>query len=73
MYKIEECTGEEVIGSFYGPELSLVTESKSTLYRVDKYLDEKMENGQKYVLVQFQGYPAQCSEWVLKSSIRNVK
>ena len=72
MYRIKDCSGEELVGSFYAPELAKVTTSPDDLYRVERFLDEKVENGQRYVKVQWQGYPIQCATWVLKKNVRNV-
>jgi transposase InsO family protein len=52
MYKIKDCTGEQLEGSFYASELSRVTSSPDDLYKVESYLDEKEENGAKWVKVK---------------------
>ena len=72
MYKIKDCSGTELTGSFYAAELSKVTESESALYIVDKYLDEKVENGRKYVKIHWQGYPRECATWELKSKVTSA-
>ena len=73
MYKIKDCTGSEVIGSFYSAELTKVTDSDTALYVVEKYLDEKTENGKKYVKILWQGYPEECATWELKSKVVALK
>ena len=73
MYKIKDCTGSELTGSFYAAELSKVTESESASYIVDKYLDEKIENGRKYVKILWQGYPKECATWELKSKVTSAR
>ena len=72
MYKIKDCSGEEITGTFYAAELAKVTTSPEDMYKVESFLDEKLENGQRYVKVQWQGYPKNCATWVLKSTIRNI-
>ena len=53
--------------------LSKVTTNADDLYKVERILDEKLENGQRYVKVQWQGYPIQCATWVLKNTVRKVR
>ena len=72
MYRIKDCSGEELVGSFYPAELAKVTTSPNDLYRVERILDEKLENGQRYVKVQWQGYPVRCATWGLKSTVCHV-
>ena len=73
MYKIKDCSGEELEGSWYAPELTRVTTDPDDLYRVERFLDEKEEDGKRYVKVQWQSYPARCATWVLKNTVRNVR
>ena len=72
MYKIKDCGGEEIVGTFYPAEMAKVATTTDDLYRVENFLDEKLENGQRYVKVQWQGFPLKCATWVLKSTLRNV-
>lgn len=72
MYKIKDCSDEEIVGTFYAAELAKVTTSPDDMYRVESFLDEKVENGMRYVKVKWQGYPKHCATWILKSAIRNV-
>ena len=72
MYKIKDCSGSEIVGTFYAPELAKVTTSPEDMFRVEKFLDEKVENGQSYVKVQWEGYPKACSTWVLKNSVKST-
>jgi hypothetical protein len=72
MYKIIDCSGEEIKGSFYFDELKAVDPTGQT-YRIEKILDEKKENGVVYAKVQWENFPKTCAEWVLKSSIETLK
>ena len=72
MYRIKDCAGEELKQAFYAPELIKVTESPEKLHKVERELEEKIENGQKMVRVQWQGWPPHCSTWVPKSSLRDI-
>ena len=73
MYRIKDCSGGELVGSFYAPELAKVTMSADDLYKVERILDEKLENGQRYLKVQWQGYPVHCASWVLKNTVLNIR
>jgi transposase InsO family protein len=72
MYKIKDCSEEELTGSFYAPELARVTTGPDDRYKVEAYLDEKQEDGQRWVKVKWVGYPAKCATWVLKRNVRRV-
>ena len=73
LYKIKDCSGEELQGSFYPAELAKVTESPDELRNIERVLDEKVENGKRMVKVKWQGFPTKCAEWVLKNSIRTIR
>ena len=72
MYKIKDCSEEEVVGSFYASELVLVTTAPEDTYRIKAFLDEKLEDGVKWVQVQWEGYPKACAKWILKSEVTNA-
>jgi hypothetical protein len=72
MYKIKDCSEEEVVGSFYASELVLVTTAPEDTYRIKAFMDEKLEDGVKWVQVQWEGYPKACTQWILKSKITNA-
>jgi hypothetical protein len=72
MYKLADCSGEEILGSFYAKELKNAYYTDD-MYRIEKVLDEKTVNGVKYAKVKWEYYPTKCAEWILKSTIKNVK
>ena len=49
MYKIKDCTGDEIVGSFYASELVNVTTAPEDKYRIKAFLDEKEVEGIKSV------------------------
>jgi len=73
MYKISDCSGDVVIGSYYTEELLKVTHDPKNRYRVEKVIDEAVRNKKRYALVKFVGFPSSCNEWVPKTSIRTIK
>ena len=73
MYKVKDCSEDEVIGSFYADELTKVEGANDSLYRIEKVLDEKMENGVRMIKVKFVGYPERCGKWIHKRDVRTVR
>ena len=73
MYRLKDCADEELVGSFYGQELTKVEGSANALYRIERVLDEKEENGVKMVKVKYVGYPERCGKWMRKRDVRNVR
>lgn len=64
MYRLKDCTGKTMKGSFYSEEQDKVEGNPENTVRMKNILDEKTENGIKYVKVLWKGYPKQCTEWV---------
>ena len=45
MFKVKDCADEELVSTFYGPELTKVEGADEGLYRVERVLGEKVGNG----------------------------
>ena len=73
MYKVSDCGDEEVIGTFYEPELTKVEGAEDGLYRIERVLDEKVENGVRLIKVKYVGYPERCAKWIRKRDVRGVR
>ncbi len=74
MYKVKDCSGEEIRGSFYEPELSKVEERNGgRLYEIEKILETKKENGVEKYLVKYLHYPKSCAVWVNKDAVKTIK
>ena len=69
MYRVSDCSGTVLEGSFYEPELTKVNISR---YPIESILDEKEEGGQKLVKVKYENHPVACAAWVPKSSITRL-
>ena len=72
LYKVTDCTTEEIRGSFYTEELSKVTTDPKDTYRINKILDEVKIGGKKYLKVNWVSYPEKCTDYVLKSSVQQT-
>ena len=74
MYKIKDCSNDQLVGSFYGPELTKVEGAEQQLYRIERVLDERVEaNGVRMVRVKYAGYPERCAEWIPRRNMRPVR
>lgn len=64
VYKLRDIKGEILNGTFYEAELQKVRITPGTLFRIEKILEKKIKNGQKMVLVRWQGWPRQFDSWL---------
>ena len=74
VYKVSGCNAQELTGSFYEGELVYIPNHQNRLYLIDKFLDEKIVDGARYVYVSFQNYPnnKDCNLWLKKSDVQDV-
>ena len=73
MYRLTDCSDEQLIGTFYEPELSKVQGADEGLYRIERVLDEKVENGVRMIKVKNIGYPDRCAKWIHKRDVRAIR
>jgi hypothetical protein len=64
-YKIEDCSGLEIQGTFYEPELQKTSQET---FRIEKVL---RKSGNKS-LVKWLGYPDSCNSWVDNKDLVNI-
>ena len=64
MYQLRDYADDEIEGVFYVEELQKVHKSDD-IYKIEKILAEKKENGTVKVLVKF-------NSWLPKSELRNL-
>ena len=72
LYKVIDCSGEVLEGKLYENDMAKVVESPNTKYKIDKVLDEKVENGVKFLKVTLKGYPKVCTQWVRQKDVVNL-
>lgn len=63
MYKLRDLNGEILNGSFYEQELQKVKISPNTVFRIEKIIDQKIQNGRKMVKVRWQGWNSHFDSW----------
>ena len=66
-YTLKDTLYEEVLGSFYQPELSRVQVTGYMVYRVDKVLRKRKSQ----VLVLWLGWPQKHSSWIPTKSLKD--
>ena len=70
VYKLEDNSGEEVIGSWYLEELQKITNDQ---YRIEKVLRRRTtSNGRKEKLVRWDGWPDKFNSWIDESDEYDV-
>jgi hypothetical protein len=67
-FHLQDLNGEEIKGSFYDKELQKVKDLDEN-FEIDKILESKKINNQKYFLVSWSGYPSSFNSWVPQSKI----
>jgi hypothetical protein len=60
-YRIADMNGDELKGSFYGPELQQI--SPPDYYDVEEILTSRTRRGRKEYLVKWAGYPTTFNSW----------
>ena len=60
-YSLKDLRGEVIKGSFYEPELQM---SKQQVYRVEKVIRKRTQNGIKQALVKWKGYNKEFNSWI---------
>ena len=68
---VRDYTDDEIEGLFYAEELQKVQKSDD-IYKIEKILAEKKENGKVKVLVKWLGYDKKINTWVPKSELRKL-
>ncbi|MGL4878519.1 chromo domain-containing protein [Paraclostridium dentum] len=57
VYRLVDCAGEILQGTFYEKELQRVIVDKDKVFKIEKILDRKKVGREKYVLVKWLGWP----------------
>ena len=65
-YTLKDLEGDDIKGSFYDSELSKVTVSEGTTFRIEKLLRRKKDA----VLVKWWGWPAKFNSWIPKVDVK---
>ena len=71
VYRLRDYADDEIEGVFYAEELQKVQKSDD-IYKIEKILAEKKENGKVKVLVKWLGYDKKFNSWLPKSELRKL-
>ena len=71
VYRLRDYADDQIEGVFYAEELQKVQKSDD-IYKIEKILAEKKENGKVKVLVKWLGYDKKFNTWVPKSELRQL-
>ena len=71
VYRLRDYADAEIEGVFYAEELQKVHKSDD-IYKIEKSLAEKKENGKVKVLVKWLGYDKKFNSWIPKSELRKL-
>ena len=71
VYRLQDYADDEIEGVFYAEELQKVQKSDD-IYKIEKILAEKKENGKVKVLVKWLGYDKKFNSWLPKSEFRKL-
>ena len=71
-YKIADYGDEEILGTWYEPELQKVRVGDT--FKVEKILKKKRlkRDGSREYLVKWLGYPAKFNSWVPEKDIKSI-
>ena len=68
VYRLRHYADNEIEGMFYAEELQKV-HKLDDIYKIEKILAEKKENGKVKVLVKWFGYDKKFNSWIPKSEL----
>ena len=71
VYQLRDYADDEIEGVFYAEKLQKVHKSDD-IYKVEKILAEKKENGKIKVLLKWLGYDKKFNSWIPKSELRKL-
>ena len=73
VFEMEDLNRKPIDGQFYKEGLTPVHVTKSTVYKTDKILDERVRRGIREYLVRRRGYSRHFDSWIAASSVKDVR
>jgi hypothetical protein len=73
VYTLKDFMGEDVGGTFYEPELQLITVDPDAVYKIDHVVRTRKRRGiEKEVLIRWRHWPAKFDTWLKASELKDV-
>ena len=72
VYKIVDYEDDPVQGTFYEPELQRVRKDVDSIFRVEKILRKRRQNGRREVFVKWLGWPKKFNSWILEEDLADI-
>jgi len=73
VFKLEDLNRTPIDDQFYQEELTPVPVTKSTFYKIDKIIDERVRRGIREYLVRWRGYSRDIDSWITASSVKDFR
>ena len=71
VYKLKECNGTEIEGTFYEAQLQKVVQTDDDLFRIKKVIKKrKVKGGKIQLYIKWLGWPETYNSWVDQSSVQ---
>ena len=72
VYRLRDCSGEDVQGVFYTAELQKVHKAEDAYFKIQKILKSRKVKGKTSYFVKYKGYPEKFNAWVPASSLKKL-
>lgn len=69
VYRLKDLTGEDLEGAWQREEIQKVRHDEDTLYRIKDVLKKRKRRGNVELLVNYFGFPAKDTRWILESEV----
>ena len=73
LIELEDLNWTPIDCQFYQEELTPFRSTKSTVYKIDKILDERVRRGIREYLIRWRGYSTDYDSWIPASSVKDIQ
>ena len=73
VYWLKDMDNEEIVGSFYSPQLQYVTHNANDTYEIEKIIKSRTYKGKKQVLIKWTGWDKKFNSWIDEDTIEGYK
>ena len=69
VYWLKDMDNEEIVGSFYYPQLQYVSHNDNDTYEIEKIIKSRNYKGKKQVLIKWTGWDKKFNSWINEDTI----